>query len=121
LSVAQNQQAAKTVKGILKDIRTGTACLFLDPPIRYALALQLIAAIAGAEILVNTVGYVQGILHFGKVEYGWVMAAFGIGATLASIGLGNFQPKISPVLLMSIGTVLMTIALLSANLVNLAG
>ena len=121
LTVAQNQQAAKTVKGILEDIRTGTACLFVDPPIRYALTLQLIAAIAGAEILVNTVGYVQGTLHFGKVEYGWVMAAFGIGATLASIGLGNFQQKISPALLMSTGTVLMTMALLSANLVNLGG
>lgn len=48
----------------------GTVCLFADPPIRYALILQLVAAIAGAEILVNTVGYVQGVLHFGKIEYG---------------------------------------------------
>jgi MFS transporter, NRE family, putaive nickel resistance protein len=42
----------------------------LDPPIRYALVLQLITAIAGAQVLVNTVGYVQGTLHLGKVEYG---------------------------------------------------
>jgi MFS transporter, NRE family, putaive nickel resistance protein len=121
LTVSQNQQAAKTVNRTLEDIRTGTACLFVDPLIRYALTLQLIAAIAGAEILVNTVGYVQGTLHLGKVEYGWAMAAFGIGATLASIGLGHSRQKTSPVLLMSIGTVLMTMALLSANLVNLGG
>jgi len=121
LMVNQSQQTARTVNQTLQDIRTGTRCLFIDPPIRYALALQLIAAIAGAEILVNTVGYVQGTLHFGKIEYGWVMAAFGIGATLASIGLGNFHQKISPVLITSVGTVLITIALLPANLVNLNG
>jgi MFS transporter, NRE family, putaive nickel resistance protein len=120
LMVNQNQQTARTVNRTLQDIRTGTRCLFIDLPIRYALALQLVAAIAGAEILVNTVGYVQGILHFGKVEYGWVMGAFGIGATLASIGLGNFQQKISPVLWISIGTILITMALLPANLVNLS-
>jgi MFS transporter, NRE family, putaive nickel resistance protein len=121
LMVNQNQQAAKTINRTLEDIRTGTACLFVDRPIRYALVLQLIAAIAGAEILVNTVGYVQGTLHFGKIEYGWVMSAFGIGATLASVGLANSQQKISPVLLTSIGTILMMLALLPANLVNLSG
>jgi NRE family putative nickel resistance protein-like MFS transporter len=121
LMVNQSQQTARTVNQTLQDIRTGTSCLFIDPPIRYALALQLIAAIAGAEILVNTVGYVQGTLHLGKIEYGWVMAAFGIGATLASIGLGNFHQKISPVLITSVGTVLITMALLPANLVSLSG
>jgi NRE family putative nickel resistance protein-like MFS transporter len=121
LMVNQSQQTVRTVNKTLQDIRTGTRCLFIDPPIRYALALQLIAAIAGAEILVNTVGYVQGTLHFGKIEYGWVMAAFGIGATLASIGLGNFYQKISPVLITSVGTVLITMALLPANRVNLSG
>jgi MFS transporter, NRE family, putaive nickel resistance protein len=95
LIVNQQQQVAKTISRTLEDIRTGTACLFADPPIRYALALQLVASIAGAEILVNTVGYVQGVLHFGKVEYGWVMAAFGVWATLAAIGLGSFPQKVS--------------------------
>ena len=121
LLVNQNQQTARTVNRTLEDIRLGTVCLFLDPPIRSALVLQLVAAIAGAEILVNTVGYVQGVLHFGKIEYGWVMAAFGIGATIASIGWGNFSQKFSPVLLTSIGAVLITLALLPANLVNLGG
>jgi MFS transporter, NRE family, putaive nickel resistance protein len=121
LMVNQHQPAARTVSGILADIRMGMVCLFADPPIRYALMLQLIAAISGAAILVNTVGYVQGALDFGKVEYGWVMAAFGIGATLASIGLGNFQQRFSPILWTSIGAVLITLALLPANFTNLAG
>jgi MFS transporter, NRE family, putaive nickel resistance protein len=121
LLVPQHGQTAKTVRQTLRDIRTGTTCLFLDPAIRYALVLQLIAAIAGAEILVNTVGYVRGTLHFGKIEYGWVMAAFGIGATLASVWLGNSQRKISPMLLTSVGTVAIVLALLPANLTNLWG
>jgi MFS transporter, NRE family, putaive nickel resistance protein len=121
LLVTQHGQTARTVRQTLRDIRTGTTCLFLDPAIRYALVLQLIAAIAGAEILVNTVGYVRGTLHFGKIEYGWVMAAFGIGATLASIWLGNSQRKISPILLTSVGTVAIVLALLPANLTNLWG
>ncbi len=114
LVVNQNEQKNRTISGILEDIQMGTKCLFVDPLIRYALVLQLIASIAGAEILVNTVGYVQGTLHLSKMEYGWVMAAFGIGATLASVGLGNARLKISPV-------VLTTIALFPANFANLAG
>jgi MFS transporter, NRE family, putaive nickel resistance protein len=121
LMVNQNQQTARTIHRLVQDIRKGTIYLFIDPLIRYALALQLIVAIAGAEILVNTVGYVQGALQFTKTEYGWVMAAFGIGATIASIGLGYFQQKISPVLLISIGAILITMSLLPANQVNLSG
>jgi MFS transporter, NRE family, putaive nickel resistance protein len=121
LMVNQHQQPARTVSRTLADIRMGTVCLFADPPIRYALMLQLVASIAGAEILVNTVGYVQGTLQFGKIEYGWVMAAFGIGAILASIGLGNFQQRFSPLLWTSIGAMLITLALLPANFTNLGG
>jgi MFS transporter, NRE family, putaive nickel resistance protein len=121
LMVAQHQQTTKTMSRTLQDIRTGTRCLFLDPPIRYALALQLITAIAGAEILVNTVGYVQGTLHLGKVEYGWVMAAFGIGATLASIGLGHVPQKTNSIFWTSVGAFLITLGLLPANLADLSG
>ena len=121
LMVNQNQQAARTINRTLEDIRTGTLCLFADPLIRYALAMQLVAAISGAAILVNTVGYVQGILHLGKVEYGWVMAAFGLGATLASIGLGNFNQKLKYTLVIGMGAILITLALLPANWVGLSG
>ena len=121
LMAVESQESESTLPKVLKNIQAGTVCLFADPPIRYALMLQLITAIVGAAILVNTVGYVQGILQLGQLEYGWVMAAFGIGATLASIGLGNFQQKMSPVIWASIGAVLTTLALLPANLVSLAG
>jgi NRE family putative nickel resistance protein-like MFS transporter len=80
-----------------------------------------VAAITGAAILVNTVGYVQGTLELGKLEYGWVMGAFGIGATLASVGLGTFNQKQKKTILTSIGAILITLALLPANFVNLGG
>jgi MFS transporter, NRE family, putaive nickel resistance protein len=114
-------QQARTIQQTLRDIRTGTFCLFADPPIRYALVLQLIAAIAGAEILVNTVGHVQGTLQLGKLEYSWVMAAFGMGATLASIGLGNVRQKFRQIPHINTGVILITFALLPANWVNWVG
>lgn len=120
LMVNQNQQNVRTINGTLQDISTGTFCLFADPLIRYALAMQLGTAIAGAAILVNTVGYVQGTLHLGKIEYGWAMAAFGMGATLASVGLGNFNQKIKYTLIIGLGAVLIALALLPANWVNLS-
>ena len=120
LMVNQNQQTARTINRTLEDIRTGTFCLFADPLIRYALAMQLVAAIAGAAILVNTVGYVQGTLHLGKTEYGWVMSAFGIGATLASISLGNMNQRLKYTLVIGIGAVLITLALFPANWASLS-
>ncbi len=121
LMVNQNKQTDRTIRRTLNDIRTGTVCLLADAPIRYALALQLVAAIAGAEILINTVTHVQGTLHHGKLEYGWVMAAFGMGATIASVCLGYFNRKFKQPLLIGFGTGLVTLALLPANWVNLGG
>ncbi len=118
LTVTQSQQETRSISRTLQDIRMGTTCLFADPPIRYALMMQLVAAIAGAQILVNTVGYVQGTLSLGKVEYGWVMAAFGIGATIASVSLGNSSQRLSRTILVEIGVVLLTLALLPANFVS---
>ncbi|WP_310412626.1 MFS transporter [Chamaesiphon sp. OTE_8_metabat_110] len=73
LMVNQHQQTARTVNRTLEDIRLGTVCLFLDPPIRYALVLQFVAAIAGAEILVN----LGGLLLL------WAIA--GVGQTLVNV------------------------------------
>ncbi|MCY7407142.1 MAG: MFS transporter [Alkalinema sp. CAN_BIN05] len=121
LTVIQSQQEPKTVSRTLQDIRTGTVCLFSDPPIRYALIMQLVAAITGAQILVNTVGYVQGTLNLGKVEYGWVMAAFGIGATIASVSLSNSMQRYQKTALIGTGVILLTLSLLPANFASLEG
>ena len=118
LRVEQNQ-SARTVSRTWQDIREGTNRLWTDPLIRYALAMQLVASITGAQILVNTVSYVQGTLQLGKVEYGWVMATFGIGATLASVVFGIFNQRLPRTTFVVIGAALITIALLPASSVGL--
>ena len=120
LVVAQNQQPSRTTRQIWGDIKDGTTRLLTDTPIRYALAMQLVASIAGAQILVNTVGYVQGTLKLGEVQYGWVMAAFGIGATLCAVIFGTFNRSLPRTTFVLIGATLITLVLLPANYANLA-
>ncbi len=101
-----------------QDIQAGTRLLFRQASLRYALGVQLVAAIAGAQILVNTVSYVQGELHLSSVHYGWVMAAFGTGATLAALIFGAYGQKQSYQTFLGLGGILITVALLPANYVG---
>ncbi|MCC5623672.1 MFS transporter [Nostoc sp. CHAB 5715] len=119
LVVAQSQQPSRTTRRTWGDIKDGTTRLLTDAPIRYALAMQLVASIAGAQILVNTVGYVQSTLKLGEVQYGWVMTAFGIGATLCAVAVGTFNRSLPRTTLVLIGATLITLALLPANYANL--
>jgi NRE family putative nickel resistance protein-like MFS transporter len=73
------------------DIVKGTRLLFANKAVRFALLIELVSAIAGAQILVNTVGYVKGQLHLTDKNYGYVMAAFGLGAAIAAFASGNFD------------------------------
>ncbi|MBW4622320.1 MAG: MFS transporter [Cyanosarcina radialis HA8281-LM2] len=102
------------------DIRSGTTCLFADRYLRYALAMQLVASVTGAQILVNTVGYVRGTLELGSVQYGWVMGAFGIGATVAAAASGSLGQRWARTSIILLGATLITIALLSASYVGLS-
>ena len=115
LLVGGYQESTNKRPKLLQSILTGTQCIWLDPLIRYALVLQFIVALAGASILVNTVSYIQGTLALGKAEYGWVMAAFGIGAIITSLGLGSLQKRVNLANLITGGTVLISLALLPAN------
>lgn len=89
-SLAIERKATIPVK-TFTDIIKGTKLLFHDKAIRFALFIELVAAIAGAQILVNTIGYVKGQLHLTERNYGYIMAAFGIGAAIAALASGNFD------------------------------
>jgi NRE family putative nickel resistance protein-like MFS transporter len=87
---------------------------------RYALLLELVAAISGAWILVNTVGFVKGQLRLVDVQYGWVMAAFGVGATLAAVVTGLFEKRLKRTTFVLVGAIITSLAILPTNLLNLA-
>jgi MFS transporter, NRE family, putaive nickel resistance protein len=109
----------RRVGSILGDIQAGTARLWMDAPIRYGLMMQLVASIAGAQILVNTVGYVEGTLHQTAVQYGWVMMGFGMGATLGTMTIGTYPQYRSKIITILGGGLLITTSLFGANYVGL--
>ncbi|MES1025081.1 MFS transporter [Gloeocapsa sp. BRSZ] len=114
-AAAQNRSSGRT----WQDIQAGTTRLFADRYLRYALAMQLVTSVTGAMILVNTVGYVQGVLKLGSVQYGWVMGAFGIGATLAAATVGSLGQHWTRTTIILLGASLITTALLPASYVKL--
>lgn len=107
-------------RSTLGDIRDGTARLWRDPPVRFALLMELVAAIAGALILVVTVVRVQGGLNLGEVQYGWVMALYGLGATAASLVVGAAGQRVPKTLFILIGALLTSLAILPGDAVSLA-
>jgi MFS transporter, NRE family, putaive nickel resistance protein len=119
VDVAETEPNHRALQQIWRDIQVGTARLWTDPPIRYGLVIQLVASIAGAQILVNTVGYVQGTLQQTAVEYGWVMMGFGLGATAGTIAIGMYPRYRSKIITILGGGVLINAALIGANYVGL--
>lgn len=101
----------------LRDVQDGTLRLWRDAPMRYALLLELVAAVSGALILVGTVGLVRGQLELGDLEYGWGMAAFGVGATLAALAVGTLEGRLPRTTFVLLGALVSTLAVLPANFV----
>ncbi|HIK14359.1 MAG TPA: MFS transporter [Leptolyngbyaceae cyanobacterium M33_DOE_097] len=119
LRVEQTPDQTRSSGRTWRDIWAGTTRLFADSYLRYALAMQFVASVTGAQVLVNTVGYVQGTLKLSGVQYGWVMGAFGIGATLAAVAVGSLGQRWARTTLIMLGAILITIALLPASYVGL--
>ncbi len=104
-----------TVAAVLE----GSQLLWKNALMRYALLLELVAAVSGALILVNTVGLVRGQLGLPEAQYGWVMAAFGVGATAAALLAGVLTKRIKHTSFVLIGAVLTSLAVLPGNHVGL--
>src|SRR5215216_2860200 len=100
---------------IWTDIVKGTRLLFTDKAVRFALLIELVSAIAGAQILVNTVGYIKGQLHLTDKHYGYVMAAFGIGAAAAAFASGNYDQSKNRIASLMIGGGLVCISIAFGN------
>jgi len=96
---------------IWTDIVKGIRLLFTDKEVRFALLIELVSAIAGAQILVNTVGYIKGRLQLTDKHYGYVMAAFGIGAAIAAFASGNNDKSKNRIASLMIGGGLVCVAI----------
>jgi MFS transporter, NRE family, putaive nickel resistance protein len=100
---------------IWKDILKGSQLLFHNKALRFALLIELVSAIAGAQILVNTVGYIKGHLHLTDKHYGYVMAAFGIGAAIAAFASGNLDKSKNKMASLFVGAVLVCLSIAFGN------
>ncbi|MGF7082136.1 MFS transporter [Mucilaginibacter sp. UYCu711] len=111
-------EAIKEKPSTGQDLLKGVRLLFGNKLIRFALSIEFVSAIAGAQILVNTVGYIRSGLHQNNQHYGWVMAAFGIGAATAAFVSGAIDKSKSRKASLLIGALMLGLAITGANYVN---
>ncbi|TDE13239.1 MULTISPECIES: MFS transporter [Dyadobacter] len=114
---SKTETAEKTIS-TWQDVLHGARLLFSNPLIRFSLVIEFISAIAGAQILVKTVGHVKEGLKLTDQHYGWVMAAFGIGASIAAFFSGSFDKSKSRRLSLLSGALLLGLAVITANYVG---
>jgi MFS transporter, NRE family, putaive nickel resistance protein len=103
---------------IWNDVLEGIKLLLRNRPIRFSLLIELIAAIAGAQIIVNSVGHIKADLLLGDKEYGWIMAAFGVGATIGAFTANSIDRSKGKAVIMIIGALIIASAISVANIVS---
>ncbi|MCT4317748.1 MFS transporter [Flavobacterium sp.] len=114
---AENAANDKAWRNVLK----GVKLLFGNKIIRFALSIEFISAIAGAMILVNTVGLVKTSLALDDKHYGWVMAAFGVGGAITAFLLGSLDKSKTRSISLISGAMMIGITISVANFVPFEG
>lgn len=107
----ENTASKNTWNEVLKGIRL----LFGNKIVRFALSIEFISAIAGAIILVNTIGLVKNSLKLDDQHYGWIMSIFGVGAAITAFLLGSLDKSKSRSVSLISGAMLLGIAISFAN------
>ena len=74
---------------LLDELSYGAKILLREASLRRALIFSFVEAIAGAAAIVATVVYVKEVLALGETAFVVVMAALGVGSTVAAILLGR--------------------------------
>ena len=72
-------ETSKTVSG-KPPAWSGVAAMLTRWPLRLTILLALQASIAGAFVLVGTIGLVKTELQLGDTHYAWLMATYGAGS-----------------------------------------
>ncbi len=100
---------------IWKDMKAGTKLVFGNKPVRFAIFIELSSALAGAQVLVNTIGHIKGEMMLGDDEYGFIMAAFGAGATIASFTSSTIDRSETRARLLISGALMLGLSVSVAN------
>jgi MFS transporter, NRE family, putaive nickel resistance protein len=109
--VSKNAASLNTWTEVWKGIRL----LFGNKILRFALSIEFVSAIAGAQILVNTVGWVKTGLQLDDSHYGCAMAMFGIGAAIAAFVAGILDRSKTRSVSLMVGALLLGVAVSFAN------
>jgi NRE family putative nickel resistance protein-like MFS transporter len=107
-----------SVTAVWNDMKTGTKLVFGSAPIRLALMAELAAALAGAQVMVNTIGKVKIDLKLGDDEYGLIMSAFGAGATIAAFTSSTLDRSKGKSRLLIMGALMLGLAVSLANIAS---
>jgi NRE family putative nickel resistance protein-like MFS transporter len=111
------ENAVSKTSSAWQDMMTGTRIVFGYAPVRFALLIELVSAIAGAQILVNTIGHIKGDLGLGDDEYGLIMSAFGAGATIAAFTANSVDRSRNRTTVLISGALMISLAVSMANFV----
>lgn len=103
------------------EVIKGIRLLFGNKILRFSLSIEFISAIAGAMVLVNTVGLVKTSLALDDKHYGWIMAIFGVGAAITAFLLGSLDKTKTRSISLISGAVLIGLAISFANFVPYNG
>ncbi|OBX26148.1 NRE family putative nickel resistance protein-like MFS transporter [Gelidibacter algens] len=118
LDVTQKKDDDTVAQSTWQDVLKGIRLLFSNHYVRFALLIELVSAVAGAMILVNTIVLVKGGLQLTDRDYGIIMAAFAIGATIAAFVSGAVDKSKSRRISLILGVLILGIAISFANYLN---
>ncbi|MHA4807839.1 MFS transporter [Flavitalea flava] len=121
LITPERKQEKGPEKSTWMDVAKGAKLLFGNKYVRFSLAIEFVSAIAGAQILVNTVGHIKAGFGQGDRQYGWAMSAFAIGAAISAFISGAIDKTKSRRKSLIIGALLLGLAISGANYVNYIG
>lgn len=107
------ERAASEVS-VWTDVRTGTRELYARPGPRTTLLFELAAALAGAAVLVGSVGLIRDALGASDTAYAAVMTCAGLGAALAALASGWLVRKAGPARTAGLGALLAALAVVPA-------
>jgi len=107
----ENNNTQNTFKEVIYGIRL----LFANKVLRFALSIEFVSAIAGALILVNSVGLIKNELQLDDKHYGWIMSVFAIGAAISAFIMGNLDKSKNRSFSLIFGAILLGVSICFAN------